>query len=1234
MANANLLQDLHQALLLNDRVSAVDIAKQILKDAHKSFPTTILTFVKGIIEEADSEVSTQRLGPKDSIIAVYVDSLSRTNVRGWANCPADPNASIKLEVLKNNVVIGSGNANLYRADLFDHGRSHGRYGYDIAVTGLDTFKNSDNLQIQAYSSMAMTMLNGLKPDDLKVSESSLQPNTNKSDLLVQQHSLFTQAGSMFEEPRSFDIPSLHNSEVAPLIIAFYLPQFHRTSINDKIWGTGFTEWRQLARSIPRFRGHYQPRIPRDLGFYDLSSSNTLVEQTRLAKQAGISAFCYYYYAFGQNRYLHSPLDAHLKSDTDMPFLIMWANENWTKTWDGLENHIILKQEYLEKDEDWLLEDFSKYFADQRYICLSGRPLFIIYRPRLFPSPVETISRWRDKLRSTYNVNPLFFMVQGFDSLDPREVGCDGAIEFPPHKLATPHPGISVDTFSTTFNGRVVDYDDFVKTSVEEEPSPFALIKTLCPSWDNDARRPNSGFSLHNSTPFKYQNWLSELLRKSILNPVYGRPIVAINAWNEWAEAAYLEPDVYFGAAYLNATARAFAPFLEPTPTHSPSSPQKLKVSVILPCFNHAKYLPERINSILSQTYLPSEIVFLDDASTDNSLEVAEAILGACDIPYKIVANSTNSGNVFKQWFKGLDEATHDLVWIAETDDSADSCFLANILPYLDSSNVFGVVGRITIVDQDNNSLPDLDHYFRDLRYHSWHTSFVIPTAQTFSYDFSICNVVPNASGFVFRKPILTDAEKANVLEFAFCGDWLFYAYTLRGGCLAYSASARSFFRKSASSASRSKFSSSLHLDEHKKILSRLNHEYGPLSTDVISAHAYRISHFFPNEDLQDLVHTLTPSRSSHPLRVCIAAHSFMVGGGEVVPLQIANYMRSLGHHVTYLVLERDEEEAHSLRERLRRDIPVVYFSDICRDVEGFLLSYNFDLFNSHNVGVEYHFWRLKVDVPCLWFSSLHGGHETVPNLLVPEFISYVARHVDAWLYLAEKNRKILESAQLQGATFIKTFNGVDVASIQWQDRSVIRDQYNVQPHQKAVVLCSRAIPEKGWQSAIDVVMRVNSTEVKAHLFLIGTGPMHETLSPLFAEHPYIHFLGHLDLPIRVLKSFDIAIFPTTFAGETYPMFLVEALSAGLPILSTNIGEIPSILGNNDDCAGVLFDFDQESSSLVDQLSAELSDLLNDRERLSRLQSNATKRSQLFLVSTQVESFLDLANEYLARAASS
>ncbi len=367
---------------------------------------------------------------------------------------------------------------------------------------------------------------------------------------------FANAGPGFKEPDSYTV-----DHIKPLAktIAFYLPQFHAFPENDSWWGSGFTEWRNIMRGSPRFDGHYQPRIPRDLGFYDLNNESTLIAQAELAAKNGIEGFCFYYYWFNGKRLMNKPLDMYAQSSRiDRPFCIMWANENWTRTWDGFEKDVLIEQDYCIEDENAFIEDTANYFSNNQYIEVAGRPLFILYRPGLVPDGKRTFARWKRKWQQRIGVEPWIIMVQGFGDSDPREYGLDGAIEFPPHKVCANIPNIneSLDILDSKFEGHAVLYDDVVKQSLNESECNYPLIKTVVPHWDNDARREGRGFVMHGSTPDKFGGWLSGAIEHAIERPFNNEPLVFINAWNEWAEGAYLEPDVHYGHAYLNATKRA------------------------------------------------------------------------------------------------------------------------------------------------------------------------------------------------------------------------------------------------------------------------------------------------------------------------------------------------------------------------------------------------------------------------------------------------------------------------------------------------------------------------------------------------------------------------------------------------------------------------------------------------------------------------------------------------------
>lgn len=339
------------------------------------------------------------------------------------------------------------------------------------------------------------------------------------------------------------------------LLAFYLPQFHAVPENDRWWGKGFTEWTNVARALPRFVGHYQPRTPRDLGHYDLTNPDVLRRQATMARAAGIHGFVFYFYWFDGHRLLDGPLEMLLADPSiDLPFCLMWANENWTRRWDGSEHEVLMAQTYRREDEAALVTTLVRHFADPRYIRLHGRPVLMIYRAGLIPAGAA--ARWR-RLFAAEGEYPVFIMAQSFEDRDPRDLDMDAAVEFPPHKLTAAlepiNPSLQMLDHSATM--QVFSYEAFA-AATDLSPQPYPLIRTVVPSWDNDARRQGAGMVLHGATPDHYQAWLERVVNAARAQPVFGEALVCINAWNEWGEGAYLEPDVHFGSAFLNATGRA------------------------------------------------------------------------------------------------------------------------------------------------------------------------------------------------------------------------------------------------------------------------------------------------------------------------------------------------------------------------------------------------------------------------------------------------------------------------------------------------------------------------------------------------------------------------------------------------------------------------------------------------------------------------------------------------------
>ncbi len=374
----------------------------------------------------------------------------------------------------------------------------------------------------------------------------------------------------FLEKKSFekskDYVSISNSNYKhkkfdPKIIAFYLPQFHTIELNDKYYGAGFTEWTNVTKSIPQFTGHYQPHLPADLGFYNLLDTGVMKKQIALANKYGIQGFCFHYYWFSGRRLLEKPIINWLENkDLDFPFMLCWANENWAKLWDAGNKDVIMKQELKDDDDDKFMDDILPFFRDSRYIKIDNKPVLIIYRPQIFNQEraLALFSRFREiaKEEGFPDLYLIMAKTHGFEG-SPHDWGMDAVVEFPPHQIIEKTPQKKIEGYvNPHFKGQIFNMGAYIKNKKYLYNVDYTLFKTVFPGWDNTPRKAYSGAAVFDMNPDLYQRWLEGVLQYTKEHNSKNENLVFVNAWNEWAEGAHLEPDNKYGYAYLQATKNA------------------------------------------------------------------------------------------------------------------------------------------------------------------------------------------------------------------------------------------------------------------------------------------------------------------------------------------------------------------------------------------------------------------------------------------------------------------------------------------------------------------------------------------------------------------------------------------------------------------------------------------------------------------------------------------------------
>jgi hypothetical protein len=362
------------------------------------------------------------------------------------------------------------------------------------------------------------------------------------------------------------------SDSSARAIAFYLPQFHPIKENDEWWGTGFTEWTNVAKAKPLFRGHWQPHLPADLGFYDLRVPEVRERQAAMARGAGIEAFCYWHYWFGEGRrILERPFQEVLESGApNFPFCLAWANQSWTGIWHGSPKKILVEQRYPgPADEAKHFNEVLTAFKDKRYVRVQGKPVFVVFDPQDHPDPDSFIRHWR-QLAEQAGLRGLYFVAMWNKGQHSRLNAFDAVSEFGPGDFlqTLPQTGwaeklqrVRRGDFGRKVNSLVgtsflrpqkYKYKDVVRTAFQSAISKEdRYLPTVLPNWDNTPRSGLRGVIFEESTPELFREYVAKAA-----NLVRNRPresrIIFVKAWNEWAEGNYMEPDTKFGSRYLEA----------------------------------------------------------------------------------------------------------------------------------------------------------------------------------------------------------------------------------------------------------------------------------------------------------------------------------------------------------------------------------------------------------------------------------------------------------------------------------------------------------------------------------------------------------------------------------------------------------------------------------------------------------------------------------------------------------
>ncbi len=585
-----------------------------------------------------------------------------------------------------------------------------------------------------------------------------------------------------------------SSDAGVRLIAFYLPQFHPIPENDRWWGKDFTEWTNVRKAVPNFAGHYQPHEPGELGYYDLRDADLRERQAALAREYGIHGFCYYYYWFNGKRLLERPLDEVVASGKpDFPFCVCWANENWTRRWDGREQDILIAQDYSAEDARALIRALIPVMRDRRYIRVEGKPLVLIYKVALIPDPAAMLAVWRDECRRA-GVGDIYVVAalttwQG----NPEELGFDAAVEFPPHAHRGERVNDKIAFTNPQFSGSVFNFRTYVAQLMTAPRPDFKLFRALLPSWDNTARQQHAGSAFIGSSPELFQYWLEHALEQTRLRHRGDERLVFINAWNEWGEGCHLEPDKRYGRAWLEAIRdaralpRARAPKRPPwaevvaragdadaepatrivrSPVAADAARAEPRVSVVMPAYNHERFVRAALDSVVGQSLAELEIVAVDDGSQDATGALLDGFAETCTTHAVTIVHQPNGG-AHAAINRGLARARGEFVAVINSDDRYAPTRLATMLDALQDRRADFAFSSTRFIDDEGVEIANDDAYVGQLRDGIARGVASADPLPVLLRD----NLAISTGNFVFRRSLLE--KTGGMCAFRVCHDWDF-----------------------------------------------------------------------------------------------------------------------------------------------------------------------------------------------------------------------------------------------------------------------------------------------------------------------------------------------------------------------------------------------------------------------------------------------------------------------------
>ncbi|MGF6319118.1 glycoside hydrolase family 99-like domain-containing protein [Pseudomonas frederiksbergensis] len=912
-------------------------------------------------------------------------------------------------------------------------------------------------------------------------------------------------------------------------------------------------WDKFRNARPASKGNAQSLLPNEqLGFYDPLDWSVLDKQAQLAKAHGFYGFCF-----------ELGIDAD-RVASPQPLDVFLAHQN-------IDIHFCVK--VVAPRTKGLADSLAVAVSDARYVRIDGRPVVVVGLAGNASSNVDALRDLRGQLASLgVNAYLIVQLAQMDEGLRDKKltVLCDAILDLP----MTPVPGeTGAFTPQKKNNIAAVPYSVIAANGISRTKSaqlqPFAVYNGITLARDETALKENSPLVYTRFNAQEYRRWLDAAITSTQCMHSEDRRFVFLNAWNDWSQGLFLEPDRVAGYARVNETSCALL--------NIESNTIMPKVSVIVPNYNHERFLRCRLDSIYGQTYKNIEVILLDDCSSDQSRAVlSEYAAKFPDVTVKLF-NEINSGGVFRQWAKGIKAATGELVWVAESDDYCDEHFLEALVRCFDDEAVMLAYARCEFVTSDEVVMDDEFHkYVSDLECaDKWRGSYVETAHNEVRSALGIKNTIPNASGVVFKRPVdmpLLDDE--SWLSMRVAGDWVFYLHLIRGGKIAYSTDGTNFFRRYVGSAAEATYKKEVFYRELGMASRTVQALYDvPLSVlELCEESSKRLyDHNVGNSNEEFLnwygCDSILEARANRLPNIMVSTIGFYPGGAEILPIRLANEFKRQGLSVFLLSAGLTTRE-DGVRRMLRSDVPLVETADV-EEVKSVIHEFGVEALNTH----QWHIQKYPVQLPDVFsglgshVASLHGMIEHGDAFAVTEDQLRAAdKGVTTWIYTAEKNIVPFANFSLYNKTsgrFVKVPNGLQPPNVV----PIPRAQLGI-PEDAFVLCCvSRAIPDKGWEETIqsvELARELSGRDIR--LLLVGNGPVYDEYCRTGAPD-FVYLAGFSDNSVGHYAAADMGIMLTKFKSESFPLTIVDCLFAGKPYIASDVGDIRNMLTIDDSIAG-------------------------------------------------------------------